>query len=112
VSRLEREYETQKGMVDQALESFKRDEEMQGIFSEAHCAGDFVYIQARNQYWFRYEVTWKEDSIIGPSKNTGWAHVFADLREFDRMTGSPDPHDSHGFRSVETIQDAYEGNFE
>lgn len=105
------EYVRQRGLVQRALEAFKKDPDLE-FLEETDFTGDFLYVQKRNQFWFRFLTVWATDMPMHVNRTKGWAHVFPELAEFDRMTGSPDHEDGYGFRSVETVEEAFTGEFE
>lgn len=104
------EYEKQRELVRQAIMSFLGDPDLPVVGTGL--TGSFMFVQERGEWWFETWTRW-DPSLPGSNYRTiGWAHVFADLAEFDRITGSPDHPDSFGFRLVETATDALKGAFE
>lgn len=72
--------------------------------------GNALYVQERNEWWFETWTRWKGHGVS--QRSIGWAHCFADLAEFDRITGNPDHPDTYGMRLVETVGEALAGEFE
>lgn len=102
------EYLDQRERVKVAIQSFLGESDhdyLRGV----GLTGNHVYIGTRNQYWFQVAFRYADldltDSVV-------WSHVFLDLAEFDRMTGSQDPLAAFGYRQADDLDAILEGNFE
>lgn len=95
----------QRAAVKAAMDSFLGFEEF--LLSDYTIEGSFLYVLERGEYWFFVRFKWADQL-----DTVSWCHVFADLAEFDRLSGSPDPEASFGFRAADSLDDIFEGKFE
>ena len=99
----------QQAQVMTALESFTESPDYDGLVESYALTGNYLFLHAKTEYWFEYHLDWHTDQPMRLHKTGGWAHVFTELADFDRMMGNPDPEPSWGFRSCDSISDAMRG---
>lgn len=95
----------QRKAVREAMKSFLGFEEF--LLADFNIEGSHLYIAERGEYWFHVRFIWTDQA-----NTVAWCHVFADMATFDRMTGSPDPDASHGFRAADSLEDIWKGEWE
>lgn len=99
----------QQKQVEDAMEAFVSGPDYEDLVESHSLTGNYLYLSEKNEYWFETNLNWHTDQPMALHRTGGWAHVFPELAEFDRMMGNPDPAPAWGFRIADSVDDALKG---